>query len=312
MALQIIFMGTSDFAVSTLQALLASSHHVIAVYTQPPRPAGRRGLKIVPSAVYQAANELNLQILIPTEFTQVEYEQFLKFNADVVVVVSYGLIIPSRILGATKLGFYNGHASLLPRWRGAAPIQRAIMDGDNETGIAIMKMDENLDTGAIALVKKVLIFPNMTAGELHDELSLLCADAMIEAMDKLEHNKLRLFPQEQKGIVYAKKISKSETRVDFTKSAEVVHNHIRALSPVPGGWFKMLIGSKLERIKLLESELVDGVGKPGEIINSDFTIACGKGAVRIMRLQRSSGHSPLHVKDFLLGCPIRVGSIIDS
>ncbi|MBY7649542.1 MAG: methionyl-tRNA formyltransferase [Candidatus Liberibacter europaeus] len=303
-------MGTSAFAVDTLKALVASSHKVVAVYTQPPRPSGSRGLNIMPSAVYKAASELNIQTFVPINFTQVEYEQLLNFNADVAVVVSYGIIIPSLILQATKLGFYNGHASLLPRWRGAAPIHRVLMAGDRETGIAIMKMDENLDTGPIALVKRIEVSPNTTAEILHNELSIICADAMVEAMDKLAQNDLHLSPQEQKGVTYARKISKSETRVDFTKSAEEVHNHIRAISPYPGAWLEMSIKNKFERIKLLESRLVDGCGKPGEIIDGDFTIACGQGAVRILRLQRAGGHSPLYVKDFLLGRPIVAGSIV--
>ncbi|AHA28221.1 Methionyl-tRNA formyltransferase [Candidatus Liberibacter americanus str. Sao Paulo] len=304
-------MGTSAFAVPTLRALVASSHNVVSVYTQPPRPSGRRGLKIIPSALHQVASELDIEILIPTCFEQEEYEKFLNFNADVAIVVSYGLIIPSNILSATRLGFYNGHASLLPRWRGAAPIQRAIMSNDNETGIAIMKMDENLDMGPVAIMKNIEISPNITAGLLHDKLSIMCADAMLEAMDKLEQNNLPLSPQKEDGVTYAKKISKSETRIDFKKSSEEVHNHIRALSPFPGAWFEISIKNRFERIKLLESELVDGEGYPGEIISSDFTIACAKGAVRIKRLQRAGGHAITSVKDFLLGNPILTGSIID-
>ncbi|MFV0256803.1 methionyl-tRNA formyltransferase [Candidatus Liberibacter solanacearum] len=308
MKLRVIFMGTSEFAVATLRAL-SSSHNILAVYTQPPRPAGRRGLKTVPSAVYQAANELNIQTLIPEKLRQAEYEQFLNFNADVAVVVSYGLIIPKRILDATKLGFYNGHASLLPRWRGAAPIQRAIMAGDSETGIAVMKMDEHLDTGPIALVKRIPIPCNMSAGVLHDALSIMCASTIVEVMDRLENNNISFSPQVENGITYAQKILKSETHIDFSQPSEDVHNHIRALSPLPGAWLKMMIRNRLERIKLLESQLVEGNGNPGEIINSNFTIACGQGAIRIMRLQRAGGHA-LDIKDFLLGYPAIVGCIV--
>ncbi|XCE18180.1 methionyl-tRNA formyltransferase [Candidatus Liberibacter asiaticus] len=309
MTLRVVFMGTSEFAVATLQALVSSSHSIVSVYTQPPRPAGRRGLKSVLSAVHKKAQEFSLPALVPTKLGQEEYEQFLSFNADVAVVVAYGLVIPQRILNATKLGFYNGHASLLPRWRGAAPIQRAIMAGDNETGIAIMKMDKHLDTGPVAFMRKVPISSNINTAGLQQELSVLCAHAMVEAMDKLEQNNLPLSPQIENGITYAEKISKGETRVNFCRSAENVHNHIRALSPFPGAWLEMMIGNKHERIKLLESQLVEGVGKPGEVINPNFTIACSQGAVRIMRLQRAGGRV-LDIGDFLLGCPVIIGCIV--
>ncbi|MEG8099378.1 methionyl-tRNA formyltransferase [Candidatus Liberibacter brunswickensis] len=303
-------MGTSEFAVATLQALVASSHSVVSVYTKPPRPAGRRGLKFVSSAVYKKSKELCDNIFIPSKLGQEEYEQFLSFNADVAVVVAYGLLIPKRILNATKLGFYNGHASLLPRWRGAAPIQRAIMAGDSETGVAIMKMDENLDTGSIALMESFPIVSNINALALQHELSIICANLMVKAMDKLEKNDLPLSPQVKDGVTYAKKISKDETRVNFFQPAENVHNHIRALSPFPGSWIEMVIGNKRERIKLLESQLLlDGKGMPGEVINSNFTIACSQGAVRIMRLQRAGGQA-LNIKDFLLGYPVKEGCIV--
>ncbi|WP_354687997.1 methionyl-tRNA formyltransferase [Candidatus Liberibacter africanus] len=307
--LRVVFMGTSEFAASTLQALASSSHQIVSVYTRPSRPAGRRGLKDVSSAVYKKAQELCVSVFVPHKLGQEEYEQFLSFNADVAVVVAYGLLIPKLILDTTKLGFYNGHASLLPRWRGAAPIQRAIMAGDSETGVAIMKMDEHLDSGSVALVKKIPISLNVTAGLLQQDLSILCANAMVEAMDKLEKNDLPLLPQDTNGITYAEKIAKDETRVDFFQSAENVHNHIRALSPFPGAWLEMMIGSKCERVKLLESQLVDGVGMPGEIIDKNFTIACSHGAVRIMRLQRAGGKA-LNIEDFILGSPIIVGCIV--
>ncbi|WP_333948180.1 methionyl-tRNA formyltransferase [Candidatus Liberibacter brunswickensis] len=308
--MRVVFMGTSEFAVATLQALVASSHSVVSVYTKPPRPAGRRGLKFVSSAVYKKSKELCDNIFIPSKLGQEEYEQFLSFNADVAVVVAYGLLIPKRILNATKLGFYNGHASLLPRWRGAAPIQRAIMAGDSETGVAIMKMDENLDTGSIALMESFPIVSNINALALQHELSIICANLMVKAMDKLEKNDLPLSPQVKDGVTYAKKISKDETRVNFFQPAENVHNHIRALSPFPGSWIEMVIGNKRERIKLLESQLLlDGKGMPGEVINSNFTIACSQGAVRIMRLQRAGGQA-LNIKDFLLGYPVKEGCIV--
>ncbi|MBA5724261.1 methionyl-tRNA formyltransferase [Candidatus Liberibacter sp.] len=310
MSLRIIFMGTSDFAVSTLRALVSSSHKVIVVYTRPPRPAGRRGLKVIPSKVHQIAHDLNIPIRTPSNFQKSDCDEFFKLDADVAVVVSYGLIIPSYILEVVNLGFYNGHASLLPRWRGASPIQRAIMAGDSETGVAIMKMDAGLDTGPVGLVKQISIHPDMTTGELHDQLSTLCANAMVESMDRLEANNFCMVPQEQNGITYAKKISKSEMRVDFTQSSQEVHNHIRAFSPLPGAWIEIPIGHRVERVKLLMSQLVDGKGEPGEIIGSDFTVACSQGAIRIIRLQKAGGHAPLNSKDFLLGHPLTIGARI--
>ncbi|MCZ4090509.1 methionyl-tRNA formyltransferase [Sinorhizobium psoraleae] len=309
MPLRIIFMGTPEFSVPTLVAL-AAGHEIVAVYTQPPRPGGRRGLDLQKSPVHQAAELLGVPVLTPLNFKDGDdRETFRKFNADVAVVVAYGLLLPEEILSGTRHGCYNGHASLLPRWRGAAPIQRAIMAGDHETGMMVMKMDKGLDTGPVALTKAVVIGETMTAGELHDKLMQIGATLMKEAMAKLEAGDLPLTPQPEEGAAYAAKISKAETRVDFTKPASEVHNHIRGLSPFPGAWFELTIGGKLERIKVLNSEKVKGTGAPGTVLDEVLTVACGDGAVRPTRLQKAGG-KPLEVAEFLRGTPVAAGTRI--
>ena len=256
MALRIIFMGTPDFSVATLKALHAAGHQIVMVYSQPPRPGGRRGLDLQKSPVHQAAEDLGIEVRHPLNFRDpADRESFVALQADVAVVVAYGLLLPEAILNGTRLGAYNGHASLLPRWRGAAPIQRAIMAGDAETGMMVMKMDKGLDTGPVALTRKVTIGPDMTAGELHDALSIVGAEAMVEAMAKLEAGTLETVVQAGEGVLYAAKIDKAETRVDFTRPAAEVHNHIRGLSPFPGAWTEMDVNGKPERVKLLASSL---------------------------------------------------------
>jgi methionyl-tRNA formyltransferase len=304
MSLRIIFMGTPDFSVAGLKALHEAGHEIVAVYSQPPRPAGRRGLELTPSPVHRAAEALGIPVLTPLNFRQGEdVERFTAFEADVAVVVAYGLLLPESILNGTKLGCYNGHASLLPRWRGAAPIQRAIMAGDSETGMMVMKMDKGLDTGPIAMTARVTISENMTAGELHDLLSDAGAGLMVEAMAKLEHEDLPLTPQSEEGVLYAAKIGKEECRVDFTKTAHEVHNHMRGLSPFPGAWFEAEIGGKIERIKVLHSELASGSALPGTVIDDNLAIACIAGAVRLTRLQKAGG-KPLDADEFLRGAPL--------
>ncbi len=219
MPLRIIFMGTPEFSVPTLLALAGAGHEIVAVYTQPPRPGGRRGLDLKKSPVHEAAERLGVAVLTPVNFKDAADRQvFRDFNADVAVVVAYGLLLPEEILSGTRHGCYNGHASLLPRWRGAAPIQRAIMAGDRKTGMMIMKMDKGLDTGPVALTRTVAIDETMTAGELHDRLMQVGAELMTQAMAKLEAGELTLTPQSDEGVVYAAKISKDETRIDFTRS----------------------------------------------------------------------------------------------
>lgn len=308
MSLRIIFMGTPDFSVPTLQNLKQAGHEIVAVYTQPPRPAGRRGLDLTKSPVHQAAELLGIPVLTPLNFKAEEDRQtFRDFDADVAVVVAYGLLLPVAILEGTKLGCYNGHASLLPRWRGAAPIQRAIMAGDEKTGMIVMKMEKGLDTGPMALTKEVEISEAMTAGELHDKLMLVGARAMVEAMEKLEANDLPLTPQPEEGVLYAAKIDKAETRIDFSRPARDVHNHIRGLSPFPGAWFEADINGKPERIKVLSSTIGEGSGAAGQLLDDALTVACGEGAVKLIRLQKAGG-KPLDAADFLRGTHLPKGA----
>lgn len=310
MSLRIIFMGTPDFSVPTLRALKEAGHDIVAVYSQPPRPAGRRGLDLTKSPVHQAAELLGIPVLTPLNFkAEEDRETFRGFNADVAVVVAYGLLLPVAILEGTRLGCYNGHASLLPRWRGAAPIQRAIMAGDDKTGMMVMKMEKGLDTGPVALTREVEIGEATTAGELHDKLMLVGARAMVEAMGKLEADELPLTVQSEDGVLYAAKIDKGETRIDFSRVARDVHNHIRGLSPFPGAWFELEINGKPERVKVLISERTEGTGNAGEVLDDGMAIACGEGAVRLTRLQKAGG-KPLDAADFLRGTPVVVGTRI--
>ncbi|SSC65568.1 methionyl-tRNA formyltransferase [Ciceribacter selenitireducens] len=310
MALRIIFMGTPEFSVATLEALAAAGHEIVAVYTQPPRPGGRRGLDLQKSPVHLSAERLGLPVLHPLNFrAEEDRDRFRAFGADVAVVVAYGLLLPEAILTGTRLGAFNGHASLLPRWRGAAPIQRAIMAGDAETGMMVMKMDKGLDTGPVALTRKVAIGPDMTAGELHDRLSAVGAEAMVEAMAALEAGTLATVPQSDEGVVYAAKIDKSETRIDFSRDGAEVHNHIRSLSPFPGAWFELAVNGKPERVKVLGSTPAEGEGAPGAVLDRSLTIACGQGAVRLTRLQRAGGKQ-LDAADFLRGTPVSPGTVL--
>lgn len=308
MSLRIIFMGTPEFSVPTLRLLVDAGHRIVAVYSQPPRPGGRRGLDLQKSPVHQTAELLGLPVFTPVNFRDPqERKRFCELNADVAVVVAYGLLLPEEILNGTRDGCYNGHASLLPRWRGAAPIQRAIMAGDEKTGMMVMKMDKGLDTGPVALTRKVEIDENMTAGELHDKLMHVGAKAMAEAMVKLEMNDLPLTPQPSEGALYAAKIDKGETRVDFGRQARDVHNHIRGLAPFPGAWFELEIGSKPERIKVLGSQMDEGSGTPGDLLTDNLVVACGSGAVRLTKLQKAGG-KPLAADDFLRGTPLAAGT----
>ncbi|WP_377291235.1 methionyl-tRNA formyltransferase [Rhizobium sp. SG2393] len=310
MPLKIIFMGTPAFSVPTLAALKEAGHEIVACYSQPPRPAGRRGLETVKSPVHQAAELLGIPVLTPLNFrAEEDRATFRAFDADVAVVVAYGLLLPEAILSGTRLGCYNGHASLLPRWRGAAPLQRAIMAGDAETGMMIMKMDKGLDTGPVALTERVTIAPDMTGGELHDRMMQVGGRLMREAMGRLDANDLPLTPQAEEGVVYAQKISKAETEIDFSQPAETVHNHIRGLAPFPGAWLEAVIGGKPERIKVLGSTLGEGSGAPGTVVSEKLDIACGSGAVRLTRLQKAGGKA-LAAEDFLRGTALPVGTLI--
>ncbi|UNE54305.1 methionyl-tRNA formyltransferase [Bartonella machadoae] len=305
MALRLSFMGTPDFSVPILHALLDAGHDVVAVYSQPPRPAGRRGLKLIPSAVQNAAQERSIPVFTPQTLKTAEQQaQFAALSVDAAVVVAYGLLLPKAVLEAPRFGCFNAHASLLPRWRGAAPIQRAIMAGDKETGMMIMKMDEGLDTGPIALSHSIPITDNMTTFELSNELSHIGAKLMVETLSALEKGQLKLTPQSEKNITYASKIKKEETRIDWTKPAELIHRHICALSPSPGCWCNMMIGGKEERVKILGSRLTTGPSlEIGRIEPDSLVIHCGQGRLEITHLQRSGG-KVLESATFLRGAPI--------
>ena len=305
MALRVIFMGTPEFSAATLRALAQAGHDIAAVYSQPPRPAGRRGLELTKSPVHLAAEALGIAVRTPRSLKgEDEQQAFRALDADVAVVVAYGLLLPKPILEGTRLGAYNGHASLLPRWRGAAPIQRAIMAGDAETGMMVMKMDEGLDTGPVALTERVAIGPDMTAGELHDALMTTGASLMVEALAALERGELGLTPQRDDGATYARKISKEEARIDWSLPARQVHDRIRGLSPFPGAWCEMEAGGgKAERVKLLRSTLAEGSGRPGEILDENLAVACGEGAVRLIEVQRAGGKA-MDARTFLRGAKL--------
>lgn len=307
-------MGTPAYAVPTLQALSEAGHEIVAVYSQPPRPAGRRGLELKPSPVHEAAERLGLSVFTPKSLKgEDEQADLSALKADAAVVVAYGLLLPQAVLDAPRLGAWNGHASLLPRWRGAAPIQRAIMAGDAETGVMIMKMDAGLDTGPVALTQTVAIPENMTTGELHDRLSEVTARLMVDAMARLESGDLPVRPQPDEGVSYASKILKTETRIDFSRSAQEVHNHVRGLAPAPGAWFELEdANGRAERVRLLQTELAEAdtsAAEPGTVLDENLLVACGEGAVRLERLQKAGG-KPLAAQEFLRGTPVAPGTVI--
>lgn len=304
--LRVVFMGTPGFSVPTLAALAEAGHEIIAVYTQPPRPAGR-GMAERKSPVHAHAEARGYPVLTPRNFKDdASRAEFAAYKADVAVVVAYGLILPQTVLDAPRHGCLNLHASALPRWRGAAPIQRAIMAGDPTTAAAVMRMEAGLDTGPVCLSVPIAITPEMTAGDLHDVLAARGAAAMAEALAQLEMGKLTCTPQASDGITYASKISKEEGRIDFTRPAGDVHNHIRGLSPVPGTWFEVKVDGKLERLRVLKAGLVEGSGAPGELLDNAMTIACGSGAIRIVEAQRA-GKKPMSAAEILRGFPLTAG-----
>lgn len=306
MPLRLVFMGTPDFAVPTLVELVGRGHEVVAVYTRAPRPAGR-GMELSPSPVEKAARRFGLPVLTPkTLKTDEAVETFSAHGAEVAVVVAYGLILPKPILEAVPLGCFNLHASALPRWRGAAPINRAVMAGDAETAVMVMKMEEGLDTGPVAMAERVAIAPDMTAGELHDKLAPLGADLMARAIAALERAALTLTPQLADGVTYAQKIDKSETRIDWTRPWKAVHDHVRGLSPFPGAWFEM----EGVRVKVLRTTRGEGAGAPGTVLDDRLAIACGEGAVRILDLQRA-GKQPMSAEAFMRGTPLPPGTRLD-
>jgi methionyl-tRNA formyltransferase len=304
MPLRLIFMGTPDFSVPTLLELAAHGHEIAAVYTRAPKPGGR-GMKLQATPVEVEARRLGIPVFTPkTLRTPEALDEFRAHEADAAVVVAYGMILPQAILDAPKLGCFNLHASLLPRWRGAAPINRAIMAGDAESGVMVMKMDVGLDTGDVAMAERLPITDAMTASDLHDRLAPLGGDLMVRAMAALERGGLQLRKQPEDGVTYAAKIEKAEARIDWSKPAREVLRHIHGLSPFPGAWSEIADGGDAARVKILRCEFAKGSGAPGSVLDDQLTIACGDGAIRIVELQRA-GKAPMKAAEFLRGTPLK-------
>jgi len=304
MPLRLIFMGTPDFSVPTLLELVAHGHEIAAVYTRTAKPAGR-GMKVQVTPVEQEARRLGIPVFTPATLKTPEaLETFRSHNVDAAVVVAYGMILPQSILDAPKLGCFNLHASLLPRWRGAAPINRAIMAGDDQTGVMVMKMDVGLDTGDVAMAERMMITDVMTAADVHDALARLGGDLMVRAMSALERGMLQLTKQSEDGVTYAAKIEKAEARIDWNKPARTVLRHIHGLSPFPGAWCEMGLEGEQVRVKILRCAMADGSGAPGEALDDHLTIACQQGALRILELQRA-GKAPMKADEFLRGTPLK-------
>ena len=309
--MRVVFMGTPQFAVPALSAIVGHGHEVVAVYTRAPQPAGRRGLELTPSPVQRIAEQFRIPVMTPRSLReQAAVEPCRSHDADIAVVVAYGLILPAPILAAPVHGCLNLHASLLPRWRGAAPIQRAIMAGDKETGVMVMQMDEGLDTGPVSLGERVAIAPDATAGEMHDRLSDLGADLIARALSALARDCLMFHAQASTGITYAQKISKQECRIAWGKPARQVHDHIRGLSPSPGAFFEVDLGRGLERIKVLRSLPAERSGAPGTVLDDSLLVACGEGAVRLLALQRA-GKAPMDATTFLNGARLPAGIVLN-
>lgn len=305
--MRVIFMGTPGFALPTLAETLGQGHEVVAVYSQPARRAGR-GMAPKVSAVHEFAERAGIPVLTPSSLSDDrERAQFSAFKADVAVVVAYGLILPREILEAPVHGCLNLHASLLPRWRGAAPIHRAIMAGDGVTGVCVMRMDEGLDTGPVCLAERVPIAPDVTSGDLHDVLAGLGGSLMARALAALDRDSLDCTPQPESGATYAAKIGKTEARIDFSRPASDVHNHIRGLSPRPGAWFELPTPDGPVRVKVLRGMPVEESGPPGTVLDEKLTIACGKGAIRPLLVQRQ-GKAVTDVAAFLRGRPVPLGT----
>ena len=312
--LDLVFMGSAEFGLPALKALLAAGHRIKAVYAQPPKPAGR-GQRERPCPVHAAALELGLPVRTPKSLRPpAEHESFARIEADAAVVAAYGLILPPAVLKAPRLGCLNIHASLLPRWRGAAPIQRAILAGDTETGVTIMHMNEGLDTGPILLAETIAIGPETTAGGLHDALGPIGARLIVQALAGLAAGTLAATPQSPRGVVYAAKLARDEGRLDWRKSGAELARAVRALNPWPGTWFEQ----DGERIKVLAAEAVPGTGAPvgarektppGTVLDAAPTIACGEGALRLLNLQRP-GREALDAAVFLRGFPLPPGTAL--
>jgi methionyl-tRNA formyltransferase len=303
-ALRLAFLGTPDFAVPTLAELIAQGHDIPCVYSQPPRPKGR-GMALEPGPVHRFALAHKLAVRTPLSLKDAgQQELFAGLDLDAAIVVAYGLLLPKAILEAPKLGCFNLHGSLLPRWRGAAPIQRAIMAGDAETGVMAMRMEEGLDTGPVLMAERVAI-GRKTTGELSEELSYLGADLMVRALCALERGGISERPQAVDGVTYAKKIMKDEARIDWSKPAREIDCLVRGLSPAPGAWTE----ARGERLKVLYAEPVPGAGRPGEAIGADLTIACGEGALRLAKVQRA-GSRVMDGNEMLKGFPLLPGTLL--
>ncbi|MDY8109238.1 methionyl-tRNA formyltransferase [Fulvimarina sp. 2208YS6-2-32] len=316
MSLKLAFMGTPAFAVPTLRAIHRAGHRIACVYSQPPRKAGRRGLTLTPSPVHQAAESLGLPVQTPLNFRdEADRWAFAAHNLDVAVVVAYGLLLPDEILEAPTYGCLNGHGSLLPRWRGAAPIQRAIQAGDTETGMMVMRMETGLDTGPVARTIETAIGETETAGELHDRMAALCADLMVDALSKLQAGVLHFEDQDAiarrtgRDPCYARKIDKGEARIDFTRRAGDVARQINAFSPFPGAWTMLPVGDRAERVKVLRARAEDAHGEPGTALDGELLIACGSGSVRLLELQRAGG-KPMAAADLLRGVAVPAGTVL--
>jgi methionyl-tRNA formyltransferase len=305
--MRVVFMGTPDFAVPALSEIVGQGHEVAAVYTRAPKPAGRRGLDLTPSPVHRLAEGFGIEVRTPRTLRHPdEQAAFAALAADVAVVVAYGLILPKPVLDAPALGCLNLHASLLPRWRGAAPIHRAVMAGDAETGVMVMRMEEGLDTGPVAMAERLRVGPDETTGELHDRLAGVGADLLARALAALSRGALQFTPQSETGVLYAHKIDKAEARIDWSAADREAHNRIRGLSPFPGAWFEADLGKGPERVKILRATLAQGAGRPGELLDACGLVACGQGAVRLLDVQRA-GARAASFEEFARGARLRPG-----
>jgi methionyl-tRNA formyltransferase len=305
-------MGTPEFALPALVEIIGAGHLVAAVYTRAPKPGGRRGLELTPSPTHAAALRFGIEVLTPRTLRSEGAASTLSgYKPDAVVVAAYGLILPKAVLNVPPKGFLNLHPSLLPRWRGAAPVERAIMAGDTETGVMVMRVEEGLDAGPVALTERIPIGPQASAGEISHRLAHLGAGLMVRALGALEHGELVFTPQAEEGITYAYKIDKAEARIEWSQTAGHVHNLVRGLAPHPGAFFEVDLGKGQERVKVLHTEVTQGEGEPGRILDDCLTIACGKGAVRILEVQRS-GKVPMPALDFLRGARLSPGTVLPS
>jgi methionyl-tRNA formyltransferase len=307
-AMRVIFMGAPEFATPVLRAIVEQGHDVVAVYTRAPRPAGRRGLEVAKTPVHRLAEAHALPVVTTATLRTAEaQDEFRAFDADVAVVAAYGLILPPPVLAAPKFGCLNIHASLLPRWRGAAPVQRAIMAGDAETGVDLMRMEEGLDTGPVAREIRAPIRAGDTAGDLTKILAALGAELIAECLPDLAAGRLDFRPQSERGVTYARKIEKSEAPIDWTADADSVRRHIHGLSPSPSAYGEIECGGRTERIKILRAAVVESSGPPGTVLDAEMTVACGAGAIRVIEAQRA-GKSAMTGAELLRGAKLAVGA----